>query len=378
MSADGSAAAVSAPGPARWARTGPTSGVTTPLPLNSQITCISPDGTTIFDYYSERMAGSDYHYAHRSRPPYTASSTDSIPCAGRVQCVSGDGQFAGGYVYSSTSSPSTQHRVWSLPTGGAPTCSWITFPEGTWNGTQLMYVSRSRSIVVGNVIGSTSEGPWTPVPFYSRPNEVSQILGPAGRYSVTALSGDGLTVAGVDRTQNAPVSWRMTPQGAGMPTLLPLPAGTQTGHPNAVSFNGSVIAMSAGTTAATINDFIYRDGRGFIQLTEYLPRFGASLTGWSALHIKFISDDGLTVGGNGIFQGTAAGFIATLPKCGTADFNGDGDAGTDQDIEAFFACIAGSCCASCWPLGSDFNNDGDYGTEQDIEAFFRVLGGHPC
>ncbi|HYE62183.1 MAG TPA: hypothetical protein VD997_09315 [Phycisphaerales bacterium] len=66
------------------------------------------------------------------------------------------------------------------------------------------------------------------------------------------------------------------------------------------------------------------------------------------------------------------------PVCGTADYNGDGDIGTDQDIEAFFACLGGSCCPTCFEGGSDFNGDGDFGTDQDIESFFRVLGGGPC
>jgi hypothetical protein len=71
-------------------------------------------------------------------------------------------------------------------------------------------------------------------------------------------------------------------------------------------------------------------------------------------------------------------FAAGGPTCGTADFNGDGDFGTDQDIEAFFACLAGNCCATCYPGGADFNADGDVGTDQDIESFFRVLAGGPC
>jgi len=62
--------------------------------------------------------------------------------------------------------------------------------------------------------------------------------------------------------------------------------------------------------------------------------------------------------------------------CGSSDYNGDGDFGTDQDIEAFFACLGGNCCELC--QGSDFNFDGDFGTDQDIEAFFRVLGGGSC
>jgi len=69
-------------------------------------------------------------------------------------------------------------------------------------------------------------------------------------------------------------------------------------------------------------------------------------------------------------------FISTPPTCGSSDFDGDGDAGTDLDIEAFFACMGGDCCGTC---GSpDFDGDGDSGTDLDIESFFRVLGGGPC
>jgi hypothetical protein len=62
--------------------------------------------------------------------------------------------------------------------------------------------------------------------------------------------------------------------------------------------------------------------------------------------------------------------------CGSADFDGDGDTGTDADIEAFFACLAGNCCATCG--SADFDGDGDTGTDADIEAFFRVLAGGTC
>jgi hypothetical protein len=65
-----------------------------------------------------------------------------------------------------------------------------------------------------------------------------------------------------------------------------------------------------------------------------------------------------------------------VPCAGGADFDGDGDIGTDADIEAFFACLAGNCCATCGT--SDFNGDGDVGTDADIESFFRVLAGGPC
>ena len=69
-------------------------------------------------------------------------------------------------------------------------------------------------------------------------------------------------------------------------------------------------------------------------------------------------------------------FVPVGYSCGSADFNGDGDVGTDADIYAFFACLAGDCCPTC--MCPDFNGDGDVGTDADIEAFFRVLAGGPC
>jgi hypothetical protein len=64
--------------------------------------------------------------------------------------------------------------------------------------------------------------------------------------------------------------------------------------------------------------------------------------------------------------------------CGSADFNCDGDLGTDADIAAFFSCLAGDCPQSPCTSTADFNGDGDLGTDADIAAFFRVLAGGPC
>ena len=48
------------------------------------------------------------------------------------------------------------------------------------------------------------------------------------------------------------------------------------------------------------------------------------------------------------------------------------------DIESFFACLAGTCPPPPCNSTADFNGDGDIGTDADIEAFFSVLGGGPC
>jgi hypothetical protein len=105
-------------------------------------------------------------------------------------------------------------------------------------------------------------------------------------------------------------------------------------------------------------------------ITVNVPNNGAGVTGdplWLRLSGTTFTNvplvDAITV------------VIPGPPTC-VADFNGDGDVGTDADIEAFFACLAGNCCASC---GSpDFNGDGDVGTDLDIESFFSVLSGGPC
>jgi hypothetical protein len=58
---------------------------------------------------------------------------------------------------------------------------------------------------------------------------------------------------------------------------------------------------------------------------------------------------------------------------GSADFDNDGDTGTDADVDAFFACLGGNCCGTCG--SADFDGDGDVGTDEDIEVFYRTLGG---
>ena len=64
--------------------------------------------------------------------------------------------------------------------------------------------------------------------------------------------------------------------------------------------------------------------------------------------------------------------------CGSTDFDGDGDEGTDADIEAFFAVLAGGACPTGTCGSIDFDGDGDEGTDADIEAFFRAIAGGDC
>jgi hypothetical protein len=86
--------------------------------------------------------------------------------------------------------------------------------------------------------------------------------------------------------------------------------------------------------------------------------------------------DCTTLGGTWTGGGSCP--MSCPPHCGSADFNCDGDTGTDQDIEGFFACLAGNCPGLPCISSADFNGDGDTGTDADIEAFFRVLAGGNC
>lgn len=89
-----------------------------------------------------------------------------------------------------------------------------------------------------------------------------------------------------------------------------------------------------------------------------------------------VADLHLSMLGSDTLAARMWGAIAAASSFCSADFNGDGDTGTDLDIEAFFACLGGACCPSCGV--ADFNGDGDVGTDADIESFFRVLGGGAC
>jgi methionine-rich copper-binding protein CopC len=125
------------------------------------------------------------------------------------------------------------------------------------------------------------------------------------------------------------------------------------------------LALPAGTYTVTVQPTVTASAGG-AALDGEVP--GTALVGQGALP-----------SGNGIAGGAATwSFTIQGALCGSADFNCDGDVGTDADIEAFFACIAGTCPSPPCSGSADFNGDGDVGTDADIEAFFRVLGGGTC
>ncbi len=139
--------------------------------------------------------------------------------------------------------------------------------------------------------------------------------------------------------------------------------------------------------------YSYADGQYWDDTTYTIPS-GAARADVRVYHqvttkeyIEFLRDNNVTnTAGqiaydqwvlHGKSEPTEMDFATVAIVTCTADFDGDGDIGTDADIEAFFACLGGNCCATC-PPDADFNHDGDVGTDADIEAFFRVLAGGDC
>jgi hypothetical protein len=179
----------------------------------------------------------------------------------------------------------------------------------------------------------------------------------------------GVNANGIARWDGA--SWSAL--GSGMADLNPSPHVTSL----AVMPNGDLAAGGYFGTAGGV-------------AAKYIARWeGAS---WSALGsgmnggvsaLAVLSNGDLAA--CGVFTtagGNASAYFARYtfghPCCGSADFNCDGDVATDADIEAFFACVAGTCPSPPCVSTADFNGDGDVATDADIEAFFRVLAGGTC
>ncbi|HYE62728.1 MAG TPA: hypothetical protein VD997_12100 [Phycisphaerales bacterium] len=158
---------------------------------------------------------------------------------------------------------------------------------------------------------------------------------------------------------------------------------------SANTLTDSVVVLNGTTVVARENDPVDLNNNGVFDDNVYIRAFvaaGGFVTD-TDLYLIVQVRDGATAVGCATANTDLGDVFVRIPlpgggcpgdECGPQDYNGDGDAGTDQDIEAFFACLGGNCCDTCFCQGSDFNGDGDFGTDQDIEAFFRVLGGNPC
>lgn len=206
---------------------------------------------------------------------------------------------------------------------------------------------------------------------------------PAGlRVLPTGISADGNVVVGYILGTPRPV--RLS-RHSGVIDVTYLPfinpvTGAEGGSAETCNADGSLIVGGGPPPGGAV---LWSDTVGLINLNQYLPLLGVDLQGSTLGVATGISGDGrVIIGRTNGFSSVQLGWMVTLPcppifgcHC-TSDFNADGDYGTDQDIQDFFACLGGNCCPVCG--SSDFNGDGDFGTDADIQSFFSVLGGGCC
>ncbi len=157
---------------------------------------------------------------------------------------------------------------------------------------------------------------------------------------------------------------------------------SSTGQPLTRTFDGLVTMAVPVTFGQSFSLGVYAAARASMRSSSSVggistgTLMGGQVT-WAGI-TSIITSAGVPVTDAVVSHASPVDWTLPYSPCGTADFNGDGDVGTDADIEAFFACLGGDCCATCYAGGADFNGDGDVGTDADIEAFFRVLSGGAC
>jgi hypothetical protein len=146
------------------------------------------------------------------------------------------------------------------------------------------------------------------------------------------------------------------------------------------AYTGAGASFSVTASGATPRTYQWR--RNGTPLSDGAQPGGSVLSGAAT---PAVSISGVSAQDVGVYSvvvsddcGDAASRGATLgvvPRC-SPDFDADGDMATDADIQAFFACLAGSCCPACG--SADFDGGGDAGTDADIESFFRAIAGNGC
>lgn len=231
-------------------------------------------------------------------------------------------------------------------------------------------VDGTGDVVVGRASFAGDLRPfiWTPQGGLS---QLPIVAGSVGTKAI-AISEDGRTIVGVSGVD--PVRWRVSGGGWTLQRLT-MPVGAANARAERVSGDGRVITGLDGS-----NHVIVWVGDNAPVLLSQVLQSRSIDVGGTLLSVNGLNTDGSVLVGQ--LQTPTLRYrgwvIRGFPVCGTADFDGDGDAGTDADIEAFFSCLSGNCCATCSSSGSDFNADGDAGTDADIESFFQVLAGGSC
>jgi hypothetical protein len=345
--------------------------------------CCQPDGTCVLASQSGCAAksgtyggdGSDCSNASCVQPPLGACPQLDGTCLQLTQyaCTS----YAGAWQGAGTA---CSGRTFPAAVGAANSGVYTTFHSGAQQGAVLLDISTSTHPITVRrfdmfTIQAYNNSPATaPMDYfiYARSPMAADITGGAGSYvgyegGTTNPGGNGIPPTNSDSTPawvlvgrptglGTPGSWQMFTVVLDTPVTIP---------PN--STRGFCVAAHLGSVGYLTGGPTSFNGASGVTLSASVGKTYASSAapGWGTN----------LAAGQKTFNGRVYYDIA---GCGSADFNCDGDIGTDADIEAFFACISGSCPPPPCYNGADFNYDGDIGTDSDIESFFRVLAGGAC
>jgi hypothetical protein len=234
-------------------------------------------------------------------------------------------------------------------------------------------------LIVGGAFNSAGGQPCDGIASWNGTAWTPMDIGVSGQVYAIAAQGDDLYIGGYLRPTGQTFStWRVA-RWTGSRFVL-LPGDFHTGPINAMTITERGLLVGGTFFLTVANPTAYGlalwDGSAWQRATtraagvNALGRLGADLLVGGSFTVVGAQSGGY------LLDGEPSSYLARWRYACAADFDGDGTPRTDADIEAFFACIAGNCCALC--QGADFDLDGDSATDADIEAFFRVLGGGSC
>jgi len=274
---------------------------------SSVATAISDDGTVV----AGQSESSDRERAFRWTNETGMQDLGKLTPAGWSSWatgISGDGQVIVGTAVETT-------QIWAVKWTAS---SGIEAIEENPGFQEAWGISRDGQVVIGTyrpdptVFDSAAK--WTAEHGVQSLGLLPE--GGQGWASAYGLNSDGSIIVGTNSLNpgNKPVVWRnsLTPEE------LPHPPGSTLASLAATSETGTVMVGTGSVPFEGARAAIWLNMTQALWLDDYLAGIGVDLTGWSRLETATgISSDGMTIIGNGIYNGETRGFVVTVPEPST-------------------------------------------------------------
>jgi uncharacterized membrane protein len=180
---------------------------------------------------------------------------------------------------------------------------------------QATAISADGLTIAGYLYSSNSAFRWRP------PGSLESLIAGGG---VEDLSDDGSVMVGWIQTELGQRGYRWT-LSSGVQLLPPL-TGASSANAAAVSGDGLIVAGTC-QVASVNHAFVWSESAGTVSLRDLLLSRGVDLSGWTSLtSITSMSADGRVVVGYGTSEGSTRAFLADIsepPPCALADLFAD-------------------------------------------------------